>query len=128
MSNVELVRHFYDLFKAGNKDYLNLCSDDIEWNAMEGMPSGGRYVGKQAVFGRYFPNMLSNFAEFHAVSDEFIDAGRAVIVLGRYKGVAKNTGKKFEAPFAHVYKIKEGRIAAFRQYADTAKIQQALMP
>lgn len=128
MSNVELVRHFYDLFKAGNKDYLNLCSDDIEWNAMEGMPSGGRYVGKPAVFGRYFPNMLSNFAEFHAVPDEFIDAGRAVIVLGKYKGVAKNTGKKFEAPFAHVYKIKEGRIAAFRQYADTAKIQQALMP
>lgn len=126
MSNVELVRHFYDLFKAGNKDYMNLCNDDIEWNAMEGMPSGGRYVGKQAVFGRYFPSMLSNFAEFHAVPDEFIDAGKAVIVLGKYKGVAKNTGKKFEAPFAHVYKIKEGRISAFRQYADTAKIQQAL--
>jgi ketosteroid isomerase-like protein len=126
MSNVELVRQFYDLFKARDKGYLNLCSDDIEWNTMEGMPSGGRYMGKQAVFELYFPSMLSNFAEFHAITGEFIDAGNVVIVLGKYKGVAKNTGKKFEAPFAHVYKIKEGRIASFRQYADTAKIQQAL--
>lgn len=128
MSNIELVRKFYDLFKTGNKEYLGLCSDVIEWNTMEGMPSGGRHVGKQQVFERYFPNMLSNFAEFHAVTEEFLDAGESVVVLGKYKGITKNTTRKFEAPFAHVYTVKEGKIVAFRQYADTAKIQQALTP
>lgn len=72
--------------------------------------------------------MLSNFAEFHAVTEEFLDAGESVVVLGKYKGMTKDTNRKFEAPFAHVYTVKEGKIVAFRQYADTARIHQALRP
>lgn len=126
MSNVGLVRKFYSLFKAGDKQgYLSLCDDAIEWNAMEGMPSGGRYVGKDAVFGGYFPKMLANFSEFHASAEKYIDAGDSIVVLGRYSGRSK-AGKEFQAPFAHVYAVRDGRIASFRQYTDTAVIQQAL--
>ena len=126
MSNVELVRKFYSLFKAGDKQgYLLLCDDAIEWNAMEGMPAGGRYVGKDAVFGRYFPKMLANFAEFHASAEEYLDAGGSIVVLGRYSGKSK-AGKEFKVPFAHVYAIRDGKIASFSQYTDTAVIQQAL--
>jgi ketosteroid isomerase-like protein len=126
MSDVELVKKFYSLFKAGDKQgYLLLCDDTIEWNAMEGMPAGGRYVGKDSVFGGYFPKMLANFAEFHASAEEYLDAGDSIVVLGRYSGKSK-AGKEFKAPFAHVYAVRDGRIASFRQYTDTAVIQQAL--
>lgn len=126
MSDVELVRKFYLLFKAGDKqEYLSLCDDAIEWNAMEGMPAGGRYVGKDAVFGEYFPKMLANFSEFYAFAEEFIDDSDSVVVLGKYSGKSK-AGKEFKAPFAHVYGVRDGRIASFRQYTDTAIIKQAL--
>ena len=126
MSNVELVKKFYSLFKAGDKQgYLLLCDDAIEWNAIEVMPAGGRYVDKDAVFGRYFPKRLANFAEFHASAEEYLDGGGSIVVLGRYSGESK-AGKEFKAPFAHVYAIRDGRLASFRQYTDTAVIQQAL--
>ena len=87
----------------------------------------GRYVGKEAVFGGYFPKMLSSFDEFHASAEEFLGAENGtVLVTGRYLGKAKGTRAEFESPFAHVYAVKGGKIAKFRQYADTAKIRQAL--
>lgn len=126
MSNVELVKRFYSLFREGDRQrYLSFCEDTIVWHTMEGMPAGGRYVGKDAVFGEYFPKMLASFSEFHAHPEEYLDAGGSVIVLGRYSGRSK-AGKEFEAPFAHVYTIRGNRIALFRQYTDTAKIHQAL--
>ncbi|MGI0020236.1 MAG: nuclear transport factor 2 family protein [Nitrososphaera sp.] len=93
MSSIELVKKFYALFKAGDKQgYLSLCDDAIEWNTMQGMP-----------------------------------AGDSIVVLGKYSGRSR-TGKEFEAPFAHVYAVRNNRIASFRQYTDTAIIQQALAP
>lgn len=126
VSNIDLLKRFYSLFKAGDKqDYLQLCDDAIEWTTLQGMPSGGRYVGKDATFDGYFPKMLANFAEFHAVPSEYIDAGSSAVVLGKYSGRSK-AGRELEAPFAHVYTFRDGRIATFRQYTDTAMIRQAL--
>jgi ketosteroid isomerase-like protein len=126
VSNIDLLKKFYSLFKAGDRQgYLQLCDDAIEWTTLKGMPSGGRYVGKDAVFDGYFPKMLANFAEFHAVPSEYIDASNSAVVLGKYSGRSK-AGREFEAPFAHVYTFSNGRIASFRQYTDTAMIRQAL--
>lgn len=126
MSNVELLKRFFALFGSGDKQgYLQLCDDEIVGHALEGMSSGGRYVGKEAAFGGYFPNMLVNFSEFHADPAEYIDAGSSVVVLGKYSGRSR-AGREFEAPFAHVYTFRDDRIATFRQYTDTAKIRQAL--
>ncbi len=125
-TNVDLVKKFYSSFKAQDKQtYLQLCDDDIEWVVMESMPHGRTHVGKKAIFEEYFPNLFSSFAEFHAMTEEFLDAGDKIIVLGKYQVLAKKSKKKFESPFAHVYTIKNGKIVKFRQYADTMKIQEA---
>ena len=126
MSNVELVKKFYTAFK--NKDeqtYLELCHDDIEWQTTEGMVNGGKYIGNKEVFGNYFPKMLSNFKEFHAIPEEFLDLKEYVTIIGRYQGVSKND-KKIDIPFAHVCRIQEGKIVQFRQFTDTKMIQDSL--
>lgn len=122
--NIELVKKFYSLFGRDRK-FLELCHDNIEWTVMKNMPDGGTYVGKKSVFDGYFPKMLSNFAEFHATTDEFFAAGNKVIVLGTYKITSKSK-QKFDAPFVHVYTIQDNKIVKFRQYTDTAEIQNAL--
>lgn len=124
-SNVDLIKKFYELFKKGDRQYLQLCDDRIEWIVMQGMPNGGRHVGKKAIFDQYFPKLFSNFDEFHAITEQFLGAENLVMVMGRYQGTTK-TRKKFDVPFAHVYSIENGKIVKFRQYTDTLQINNAL--
>ncbi|MBM3904948.1 MAG: nuclear transport factor 2 family protein [Thaumarchaeota archaeon] len=124
MNNVELVKKFYILFGKQDKSFLELCDDSIEWTVMKNMPNGGTHVGKKNVFDGYFPKLFAKFAEFHVVTDEFIETGNRVIVLGTYK-ITSKSGKKFDAPFVHIYTIQDGKIVKFRQYSDTVEIQNA---
>ncbi len=126
INNEKLVKNFYDSFKK-TKDpvYSHFCHDNIEWITMDGMPNGGRYVGLQSVFEEYFPNMLSNFEEFHAESTEFLCIDDKVIVFGRYRGQTK-IGKNFIAPFCHLYTIRDNKISQFKQYTDTQIINEAM--
>ena len=125
-SNLEIIQNFYQAFKDHKKqEYLDACDEKIEWNVLEGFPNGGKYVGKNAVFEEYFPKMLSNFTEFHAISEEFLSFDEKVIVLGEYRGKTK-TNNEFAIPFSHVYQIKDEKIIKFNQYTDTEIIQNAL--
>ena len=56
---------------------------------------------------------------FAAVSDELIDGGDTIVSLGHYSGTNKATGKKMRAQFAHVFRVRSGKITSFQQYADT---------
>lgn len=126
MSNEELIRKFYDAFK--NKDMKvidQICDEKIEWNTLKGMPHGGKYIGLKAIFGDYFPKMLSNFNEFHAIPQEYLESKDHVVVIGRYQGVSK-AEKKFDVPFSHIYEIKNNKILKFRQFTDTKTLQESL--
>jgi len=125
IQNIDLVKKFYALFKNQDRQFLELCDDTIEWTVMKNMPNGGTHVGKKGVFDGYFPKMFSNFEEFHVSTDEFMGVDDKVIVLGTYHIVSKSKNK-FDAPFAHIYTIKNNKIAKFRQYTDTAEIQKAV--
>ncbi|MBA3976831.1 MAG: ketosteroid isomerase [Nitrosopumilus sp.] len=127
-SNVDIIKDFYFQFKNQNKQsYRDLIDDNIEWITMECMPNGGRYIGKSEVFERYFPAMLSNFKEFHAIADEYSDLENGnVLVLGRYAIKTKKHNHDINIPFAHIYKIRNKRIHMFRQYTDTAKFHRIL--
>ena len=52
--------------------------------------------------------------------DEFLEAGDEVVVLGRYRGTAKQTGKPLDVPFVHVWSLRDGKAWRFRQFLDTA--------
>ena len=126
MTNTELVKKFYNAFK--NQDtqlYPQLCDEKIEWITLEGMPHGGKYVGLKAIFDDYFPHMLKNFTEFHAIPETFLESNDHVVVIGRYSGTSK-IGKKFDVPFSHIYQIKDNKIIKFKQFTDTEKIQESL--
>ena len=58
--------------------------------------------------------------------EELLDAGESVVVLGRYTGRAKETGKPLDVPFAHVWSFRDGKAVLFRQFLDTAGWTNAL--
>lgn len=130
MGNLDLLRAAYDAFERGDRDAaLAACAPDIEWHQAQGLPHGGLYRGVDAVRANVFAPLQASWWEtFAAPPDEFVDAGDTVVVLGRYRGVAKGTGRVLDVPYAHVWTFVEGRATVFRQFLDTAGWNAALAP
>jgi uncharacterized protein len=122
VSSVDLVRQSYDAFARGDLDGVMAdMHTDIEWHQAQGLPHGGYYRGLDEVRRNIFdPLDVEWWDEFTATPDEFLDAGSEVVVLGRYRGVAKRTGKRLDVPFVHVWTVRDGQAVRFRQFLDTA--------
>ena len=52
-------------------------------------------------------------------------AGDTVVMLGRYSGTHKVTGKPHNPQIVHVWRIVNGKAARFQQYADTLHVARA---
>ena len=128
MSSVEIVKRSYDAF--ARKDLDGVMGDmhpDIEWQQAQGLPHGGTYHGLDAVRRNIFEPLDAEWwSEFSADPDEFLAAGDKVVVIGRYRGLAKETGKRLDVPFVHVWMLQEERAVRFRQFLDTAGWVEAL--
>jgi uncharacterized protein len=73
-----------------------------------------------------FAKLGSEWDGYAARPHEYVDGGERVVALGQYSGTYKATGKSFEAPFAHVCEVRDGKITRFMQYTDTVLVQRAL--
>jgi ketosteroid isomerase-like protein len=122
VSAVDIVRRSYEAFARDDMDGVLADMDpDIEWHQAQGLPHGGYYRGIDEVRRNIFDPLDEEWwDEFDADPDQFLDAGDEVVVLGRYRGVAKATGKRLDVPFVHVWTLRDGRAVRFRQFLDTA--------
>jgi uncharacterized protein len=130
MHELELVKRSYVAFARGDLDAAMADMDpEIEWHQAQGLPHGGFYKGVDAVRRAIFDPLDEDWwDEFSADPDEFLDAGGEVVVLGRYRGRAKGSGKPLDVPFVHVWTVRGGRATRFRQFLDTAGWIEALSP
>jgi len=130
MSFVELAAQSYAAFALGDLDaVVENMHDDIEWHQAQGLAHGGVYYGLDEVRRNVFhPLDRDWWDEFVVTPEQYLDAGSDVVVLGRYTGVARGTGKVLDVPFVHVWTFAEGRAVRFRQFLDTAGWVEALAP
>ena len=71
---------------------------------------------------------MRDWDDFSAVADDFIAEGDRVVSLGIYHGVNKATGRSMHAPFAHVWRVTDGKLKRFDMYADTLLVARAMQP
>ena len=127
--NVATIRSLYAAFAAGDVPaVLALMAEDIVWNEAENFPyaDGNPYVGPQAVLEGVFARLGGEWDVFAAVPEEYLDAGETVVVLGRYRGTFKATGRALDAELAHVWRLRDGKAAAFRQFTDTLQAARVM--
>lgn len=120
--NVDLIRAVYEAFSTGDVPaVLSMMSPDIVWNEAENFPyaDGNPYTGPEAVLSGVFGRLGGDWDGFAALPEEFLDAGDTIVVLGRYRGTFKSTGMTMDAQMAHVWRVADGKVAAFQQYTDT---------
>lgn len=120
--NLGIIRRWYETLDP------TILDEDVDWKLAEGFPSGGHYRGRRAVLEDWWPRHAALFDAWKAIPGRLLDAGEAVVVLGRYTGTARATGQDFQVPFAHVWWMRDGQIVALGQYVDTLLLQRVLAP
>lgn len=130
MSNVDLLRSTYEAFGRGDMPaVLGAMDPQIEWREAEGNPyepTGASWIGPDAVVQNLFVKLGSDWDGFAAHPKEFYDAGDTVVVEGRYTGTNVVSGRSMDIQMAHVWKVRDGKLASFQQYVDTAALQAAM--
>ena len=128
-NSVEVVRSMYNAFATGDVPTVVAKMDpEIEWNEAENFPyaDNNPYIGPDAVVEGVFTRLADEWDGWSLDIDEYLDAGDAAAVTGRYRATHKQTGKKINAQFTHVWKVRDGKAVSFQQYVDTAQVQQAM--
>jgi uncharacterized protein len=119
--SVDVVRGVYEALGRGDvAAVMGAMADDVEWHEAEGMPYGGVYRGGQAVAENVFGPIIRDVPNFAVSPEEFIGSGDTVAVVVRYTGTGQATGKQLDLPVVHVWDVRDGKIARFRQFIDTA--------
>jgi ketosteroid isomerase-like protein len=71
--------------------------------------------------------MQATFDRFQAVPDDFIEApGDRVLVLARHGGTGRGSGVRVDAPVAHVFTLRDGKVIEWRAYLDRAEALEAV--
>src|SRR5947209_16685031 len=120
--NTNLVQRAYENFKSGDiQAVLGLLSDDVQWQlpGIEGVPFAGKHHGREQV-AQFFSTLAKAQEVREFEPREFVAQGDKVVALGHYAWRVKASGREFESDFAHVFSVREGRIASFKEYTDTA--------
>jgi uncharacterized protein len=127
--NVGLVRSLYEAFGRGDVPTVLAAMDPgIVWNEAEGFPYADKnpYVGPSAVVEGVFARLGGEWDGFSVAPEELLDAGDTVVAMGRYNGTYKKTGTRIHAQFAHVWRVRGGKIVRFQQYTDTLQAAKAV--
>lgn len=127
MNNMKVVQELYRAFREKDYDaFLRISAEDIEWIQNEGFPGGATYKGASAVIEGVFKANNNQWSGFAYQIEEILDAGKSVIVVGKYSGRDRVSGKSMSAAAAHIYDLHDGKIARFRMFADTKSIWNAM--
>jgi uncharacterized protein len=120
----DVARRFYDaLSHADGEALFALLTDDFVGTVSDGMPHdvGGQHVGPGDMIGAVWAR-IGTLYDLHVDPAEYlpVDDNR-VVVLGRYRGSARDGSSAVDAAFAHVITTRGDRMAALQQITDTVR-------
>lgn len=122
--DVETLRAGYDAFARQDiPTVLDMFQPDIDWRTPDSTPVGGHYRGRDEVTG-FFGKLAERFTHLSVEPTEFIDAGDTIVVVTRNRGAGP--AGSFDMETIHLWRMRDGKAASFREYLDTARILQAL--
>lgn len=128
-ANVEIIRKLYGAFGSGDiPTAVALMAPDITWNEAESFPyaDNNPYVGADAILAGVFGRIMADWDGWRVDMEALHDAGDTVIMRGRYVATCKATGTPISAQCAHVWGLKDGKVASFGQYVDTLQVVEAM--
>lgn len=126
---VQIVAAFFAHVRSGDVPAAaGLLAADVVWLESGLPPIGGTHVGREAAIRDAVGPFVSQFSEFEIAPERYIESGDEVVVLARYRGVLRGTGRRVEARAMYVFAIKEGVAVRVEQIGDTAQFLAPASP
>ena len=126
-SNSDIVQGTYEAIGRGDiPALLDLLADDVTWtfHGPSAIPFAGTRHGREGV--AEFFTLIGESLDFQEFEPrEFISQGESVVVLGYEHSIVKPTGRELRQEWAHVYTVRDGKIATFRAFEDSAALTVA---
>lgn len=116
--NVKVVTTAYEAFANGDiPTIIGLLADDVVWTTPKVLPQGGVFKGPGEVL-QFFQGIGASFSSL-TLDIEAVGAVGNDLVVGIARGIGALTdGTPSEYGVVHVFTIRDGKIAAFREYDD----------
>jgi ketosteroid isomerase-like protein len=114
-TNAEVVQGTYEAVGRGDiPALLDLLTDDVQWTFQgpSTIPFSGTRRGREGV--AEFFSLVGGNLEFQEFEPRF------------ERSLVRSTGRTFEQEWAHVYRLRDGKVAEFVALEDTAAHAVAL--
>ena len=126
-AHLKIIHALYAAFGQGEiPAVLSMLDPNVEW-IVTGPPdtsyAGTRRGTAQVI--EFFTILGKTIDILQFEPREFIAQGDAVVVIGQERMRIKATGRVAENPWVMVFTLREGRIARFREFDDTASVAAA---
>ena len=126
--NVEKVMSLYEAFGRGDiATIINNVSDDVTWGTETAAKEIPWYNVRRATagVGDFFTTLDREveFAQFEPTL--FVGEGDTVIVCTELTYRLRKNGRTASMGSVHRFKIRDGKVASFRAFEDTAAVREA---
>ena len=123
--NVEIVRWVVGRYNEIAELPWELIDPEVEWVADPAAFVAGTYRGHQGV-RKFFARLAEGFDRFQLEVDSFRDAGEEVVALGHVRVHGEQSGVTTEQPLGTVWRIRDGRVVAYRSYLEAGDALEAV--
>lgn len=125
--NKRVVETYFEKMASGAPDVPTLFTDDVTWWVPQSSPFGGTYEGRDAVLG-----LMGKGVDLYDLSvpmqteiEEMVAEGDTVCVQLVLRARTAG-GDDYENQYHFVFRLREGRICAVKEYVDTLYVQRML--
>jgi ketosteroid isomerase-like protein len=128
-ANITLVQSLYAAFGRGDIGTIaGAALPDAVWHVhgrTKDHPALGVHKGPQGV-QKFFEIVTETQDVVTFTPREFYAADDKVFVRGDYSWKMRKTGKSVSSEWLHMFTIRDGKLAGFDEFTDTAQFAEAL--
>ena len=125
--NIALIKNVYAAFGSGDvQTILDHVAEDAPWtnHGPSVIPYAGVRSGRAQV-AEFFQAIDSSTTGGKVVTESFFADGDTVIAIGRYIATVRGSGAQIDSPIAHFFTIRDGKIAKWVGFSDSAMVAEA---
>jgi uncharacterized protein len=125
---IRAAQRLYDAMAAHDgRALFQAMHEDFRGTVSAGMPLavGGRHEGPERMLLEVWAKVFATYDVAPEVTRYVETGGQELVAIGRYVGRARATGRPFDAAFAHLLSIRDGRVASLEQITDTQRWHEA---
>jgi ketosteroid isomerase-like protein len=127
-ANIAFVESLYAAFGRGDiATVIAGLTFDVDWNVngrRQDYPLIGRWKGRDGV-QKFFEGVTEHQEPMSFSPREFFAAEDRVCVLGHYTWKVRKTGCTVASDWAHIFTLRDGKVAKFQEFTDTAQFAEA---